>query len=84
MVIKDNQLFSISVTFIGLQLLGSISLLSGNEPPISSNIHETKNVGGKDLKDLKKEQISSNLERGNYHLYFLFQIKNGFCTEMSQ
>ena len=70
------------MTFIGLQLLGSISLLSGNEPPISSNVHETKNVGGKDLKDVKNDEINSNLERGDYQLYFMFQINNGFCTEL--
>jgi hypothetical protein len=68
------------VTFIGLQLLGSISLLSGNEPHVSSNIHEIKNVGGKNLKDLKIEIINSNLERGDYQLYFTFQIINSFYT----
>ena len=69
------------MTFIGLQLLGSISLLSSNEPPISSNVHETKNVGGKNLKDLKKEQISSNLERGDYHLYFCTKLKMAFVLK---
>ena len=64
---KCAKIFVLSglVTFICLQLLSSISLLSDNEPPIFSDLQDLKNVGRKDPKDLKNDKINSNLERAN-------------------
>ena len=67
----------ILVTLIGLQVLGSISSLYGNEPSMSSNLHESKSVEGKgelnvdshmDVKKINK--INNNPEQGNYQPYF--------------
>ena len=68
----DISLFryvSISVTFIGLQVLGSISFLSGNESSVASNLKSQDNKHGEtkdqnldnhvNLKKLKNDQSNS-------------------------
>jgi len=60
------------VTFIGLQVLGSISLLSGNESSVVSELKssENKNVGANvdnhvNLKKLKNDKTNTILGKGN-------------------
>ena len=60
---------SISVTFIGLQVLGSISFLSGNESSVASNLKSPDNKHGEtkdqnldnhvNLKKLKNDQSNT-------------------------
>ena len=68
------------VTFIGLQLLGSMSFLFGNQQtshqsPLSSSLRDNKNVKDKEqnvenhvnLKNLKQEQLNRHGDdKGNY------------------
>ena len=67
------------MTFIVLQVLGSMSLLSGNQPtshqsPISSNIRDSKHEKEKEqdlsshvnLKELKQEQLNHHIDEGKY------------------
>ena len=66
------------MTFIGLQVLGSISLLSGNESPVVSELKssENKNVGANvdnhvNLKKLKNDKTNTILGKGNLKYFSL-------------
>ena len=66
------------MTFIGLQVLGSISLLSGNESPVVSELKssENKNVGANvdnhvNLKKLKNDKTNNILGKGNLKCFSL-------------
>ena len=75
---KANNLYNFSVTFIGLQVLGSISLLSGNDSPVVSELKssENKNVGANvdnhvTLKKLKNDKVNNVFGKGNLKYLYL-------------
>lgn len=63
------------MTFIGLQVLGSMSLLSGSQQT-SSNVGDKKNAKEKEknlashvnLKKLKQEKPNHHTDEGNYYV----------------
>ena len=70
--------YNFPVTFIGLQVLGSISLLSGNDSPVvsESKSSENKNVGANvdnhvNLKKLKNDKVNNVFGQGNLKYLYL-------------
>ena len=83
----------ISVTFIVLQVLGSMSILPGNQSSISSNLPGDQNDKSKDqnihdpvnIRHLNKDKADNILMEGKYILIHLYTcISNGmlflFCS----
>ena len=83
----------ISVTFIVLQVLGSMSILPGNQSSISSNLPGDQNDRSKDqnihdpvnIRHLNKDKAENILMEGKYILIHLYTcVSNGmlflFCS----
>ena len=79
-------LFKISVTFIVLQVLGSMSILPGNQSSISSNLPGDDNDKSKDqnindpvnIRHLNKDKAENILMEGKHILIHLYtcNLKN--------
>ena len=73
-------LLEISVTFIVLQVLGSMSILPGNQSSISSNLPGDQNDKSKDqnihdpvnIRHLNKDKAENILMEGKYILIHLY------------
>ena len=92
----SNVFFEISVTFIVLQVLGSMSILPGNQSSMSSNLPGDQNDKSKDqnindpvnIRHLNKDKAENVLMEGKYVLIYLYTctltISNGmlfsFCS----
>ena len=76
----DYVLLEISVTFIVLQVLGSMSILPGNQSSISSNLPGDDNDKPKDqninnpvnIRHLNKDKAENILMEGKYILIHLY------------
>ena len=75
----SNVFFEISVTFIVLQVLGSMSILPGNQSSMSSNLPGDQNDKSKDqnindpvnIRHLNKDKAENVLMEGKYVLIYL-------------
>ena len=76
-------LFKISVTFIVLQVLGSMSILPGNQSSISSNLpgdHNDKSIDQNindplNIRHLNKDKAENILMEGKHILIHLYACK---------